>query len=260
MAPAVEHSAGYLSDILERKRRERRGPPPPQHEGDPPPARPFSGALRHAEGVAVIAEVKRRSPARGALAPDLDVASLVRRYEDGGAAACSVLTDSGFDGSLDDLRTARRACGLPLLRKDFLLEPWQCAESRGAGADAVLLIVAALPGELLGEMLDAARLCGVEALVEVHAAAELETALASGATLVGVNNRNLHTFEVDLATSLSLAPLFPPHVVRVSESGIATASDARKLGDAGYDAVLVGEALVRSADPASLVKELTACG
>lgn len=257
----MTRAAGYLDAIVARKRAELAQVPPAAAEASElAPVRPFAAKLRAAVGLAVIAEVKRRSPVKGDLAPDLDLPRLVQMYEAGGAAACSVLTDSGFSGTLDDLRSARAVSDLPLLRKDFLLEPGQCAEARAAGADAVLLIAAVLEGSLLAEMLAAAEQAGVEALVEVHDSTELERALAAGAHLVGVNNRDLQTFEVHLETSLSLARQLPPEVVRVSESGIAGVADARKVAEAGYDAVLVGEALVRSPDPAALVAELSSCG
>ena len=252
-------ATGYLTSILERKRAELRESPPTVVRTDGH-GRPFTATLRRRDGVAVIAEVKRRSPMKGPLAPSADAAALCLLYERGGAAACSVLTDSGFDGSLDDLRVARNACTLPLLRKDFLLAPRQGAEARAAGADAVLLIAAALPGVALEEMMAAAVEAGVEALVEVHDGVELDRALEAGATLVGVNNRDLETFEVHLETSLSLGPRVPDGVISVSESGITSGADARKLREAGFDAVLVGEALVRSDDPAALVREIAACG
>jgi indole-3-glycerol phosphate synthase len=256
----VEDSTGYLTSILERKREELRAAPPQvAARGELPPRHAFAPALCRPAGLCVIAEVKRRSPVTGDIAPDLDVDERVRLYEQAGAAACSVLTDSGFDGYLSDLEAARSACSLPILRKDFLLDPRQCSESRDAGADAVLLIAAALPGSALDELLAASWEVGLETLVEVHREHELVRALEAGATLVGVNNRDLETFEVRLNTSLTLAPLFPPEVVRVSESGIASAAAARQVADAGYDAILVGEALVRSADPAALIEELS-CG
>jgi indole-3-glycerol phosphate synthase len=255
MAP----SYGYLTDIIERKRAELRASPPRPGPSPTAAARPFAATLRRPSELTVVAEVKRRSPVKGDIDPGLDPIDLVRRYEEGGAAACSVLTDSGFAGTLTDLEEARAACDLPLLRKDFLLDPAQCVEGRAAGADAVLLIATALGGALLDEMMAAAADAGVEALVEVHDEAELERALAAGAKLVGVNNRDLQTFEVHIDTSLRLAGLFPPDAVRVSESGIINGGDAGKVRDAGYDAVLVGEALVRAADPGALIAELSRC-
>ena len=250
---------GYLTDILERKRAELRASPPRPVDAVLPPARPFASALRRRGELAVVAEVKRRSPSKGDLAPGLNPARQVILYEQGGAAACSILTDSHFDGTLADLRAARDATELPLLRKDFLVDPRQCAEGRAAGADAVLLIVAALEGTQLSEMLDAASEAGAEALVEVHDEADIDRALEAGASLIGVNNRDLHTFAVDLETSVRLAPRFPDGVTRVAESGITNGPDARKLADAGYHAVLVGEALVKTPDPIVLLNELR-CG
>ncbi len=223
------------------------------------PTLPFAAALRGPDGLRVVAEIKRRSPVKGDLAPGLDAVAMARVYEDAGAAACSVLTDSGFDGRLEDLEAVRDAVAIPLLRKDFLIDPRQCVEARAAGADAVLLIVAALPGGAFAEMLTAAAEAGVEALVEVHSEGDLERALGAGARLVGVNNRDLHTFGVHIETSLRLAARFPPDVVRISESGIADAASARKVFEVGYDAVLVGEALVKAPDPAALLEELSLC-
>jgi len=256
----VAATTGYLTDILVRKRAELAASPLlAVTVSDLSPTRPFGAALRAPDRLTVVAEVKRRSPVKGDLAPDLDPVALARDYERGGASACSVLTDAGFAGTIDDLAAVRTATTLPLLRKDFLLDPRQCIEARAAGADAVLLIAAALPGGHLAEMVSAARDAGVEALVEVHDEDDLARVLDAGARLVGVNNRDLQTFEVHIDTSLRLAPLFPAHVVRVSESGIADAATARKVRDAGYDAALVGEALVKAADPARLVAELSAC-
>jgi indole-3-glycerol phosphate synthase len=221
-----------------------------------PPARGFARALT-AGRPAVIAEVKRRSPSRGDLAPRLDVVARVEGYVRGGAAAVSVLTEPHhFSGSNDDLVAVRRAVPVPVLRKDFTVAPVQVWEARAIGADAVLLIVAALDGEALGALLAEAAAAGLDALVEVHTEAEVERALAAGATLVGVNNRDLATFEVDLATAERLAPLLGSVPVRVAESGIAVPEDAARMAAAGYHAVLVGESLVRSDDPAGLVARL----
>ncbi len=223
-----------------------------------PAARDFAGALA-APGLQVIAEVKRRSPSAGSLAPALDPAAQAAAYEVGGAAAMSVLTEPDhFGGSLDDLRAVREAVGLPILRKDFTLHPAQVWEARAAGADAVLLIAAVLDDRELGALLAEAQAAGLAALVEVHTAAEARRAAAAGAGLIGVNNRDLATFTVDLATAEAIAPELPPDALRVAESGIAGATDAARMAAAGYHAVLVGEALVRAADPAALVAELRA--
>lgn len=221
-----------------------------------PPSPSFRDAL-DAAGMAVIAEVKRRSPSRGDLAPDLDPVTQATRYATGGAAAVSVLTEPEFfAGSAADLTAVSLATGLPVLRKDFILEPVQVWESKAMGAAAVLLIVAALDDERLSLLLGAAAEAGLDALVEVHTVDEAERAVGSGAPIVGVNNRDLTDFHVDLATSEKLAPLLADVPVTVAESGIFGADDVRRLAAAGYDAVLVGEALVKSDDPAALLQQL----
>jgi len=225
--------------------------------GAQPSARGFTAALRAAEGLAVIAEVKRRSPSRGDLAADLDPAALARAYERGGAACLSVLTDGGFfGGSADDLRAARSATGLPALRKDFTVSAADVCDTRIMGADAVLLIAAALDDAELAELHALAGDVGLDALVEVHDEAELDRALAVGATLVGVNQRDLVTFDVDHQRAVRVGRRMPPAVVRVAESGIRGPGDAAALAAAGFDAVLVGESLVTHADPAAAVAAL----
>ena len=221
--------------------------------------RDLEGALRPAPGgVALIAEVKRASPSRGVLAADIDPAALARRYAAAGAAAISVLTDAKyFRGSLEDLVQVRAAVGVPVLRKDFTLDEYQLWEARAAGADAVLLIVAILPPPRLRDLLAAAKGLGLAALVECHTAAELDGALAAGSRVVGINNRDLGTFETRLETTLELAPLIPPGPIVVSESGFFTAADVRRVAAAGVRAVLVGEGLVRAPDVAAKVRELT---
>ncbi|HSJ34016.1 MAG TPA: indole-3-glycerol phosphate synthase TrpC [Acidimicrobiia bacterium] len=227
---------------------------------DMPPASSFRNALR-SDGISVIAEVKRRSPSRGDLDPELNPVAQAVRYAAGGAAAVSVLTEPEyFSGSPDDLATVAATLSVPVLRKDFIVHPAQIWEARGLGASAVLLIVAALGREELGGLLEVCRQAGVDALVEVHDADEVAVALAAGAEIVGVNNRNLADFTVDLATSEHLAPLLADVAVTVSESGISTAADAARMRAAGFNAVLVGEALVRSPDPAALVRELRGDG
>lgn len=223
---------------------------------DAAPVRPFAGALRR-PGLQVIAEVKRRSPSAGVLDAALDPARQARRYEEGGAAALSVLTEPEyFAGSLRDLTVARSATGLPALRKDFLLSEAQVWEARAAGADAVLLIVAALDDDELRRMLDAAAAAGVDALVEIHTDAEAARAIEAEAAVVGVNNRDLETFLTDPAVAERLASRLDDVAVRVAESGVDGGAVARRMEQAGYDAVLVGEALVRSPDPAALIREL----
>lgn len=221
-----------------------------------PPCRDFAGALR-APGLSLIAEVKRASPSQGEIRADLDPAALARTYADHGAAALSVLTDAPFfRGSLDDLRAARAAVVLPILRKDFLLAPYQIYEARAAGADAVLLITAALDDPTLHELHTLAGTLGMDALVEVHNAEELTRALAVEPAIVGINNRNLHTFDVRLETTEQLRPHIPEDVVVVAESGVQNAADARRLHRAGVDAVLVGTALVAAPDPGRKVEAL----
>jgi indole-3-glycerol phosphate synthase len=220
------------------------------------PVRPFRAALA-APGMSVVAEIKRRSPSKGDIAADLVPAVVAKAYTGGGADCLSVLTDGEFfGGSRDDLAEARAACDLPVLRKDFTVSQADVYDARAMGADAVLLIVAALtPAELSSFRLLANEL-EMAALVEVHDEAELERALDAGAKVVGVNQRDLRTFEVDRARAERLAAAIPPGVVKVAESGIADADDVARLDDAGYDAVLVGESLLTAADPGAAVRAL----
>jgi indole-3-glycerol phosphate synthase len=225
------------------------------------PPRDFVGALRRADGnLAVIAEIKRRSPSKGELSPDLDPERTARVYESGGAAALSVLTDLPFfGGSVADLQIARENTELPVLRKDFMIDEIQMFESRGIGADAVLLIVAALPfGSVLADLHALATDLGLAVLVEAHDEDEVERALGIGARIVGVNSRSLHTFEEDLAIAERLGALLPPETVRVAESAVRSVDDAQRMAAAGFDAVLVGEALVRAPDAAGLVAAMAA--
>jgi indole-3-glycerol phosphate synthase len=257
----------YLSEIVAAHRRMAADDPRDPHELleralAAPPARPFGEAIRSGRDagtaaghrLAVIAEVKRRSPSRGTLAADLDPAETARAYAAGGAACLSVLTDEQFfSGSADDLEAARAASGLPVLRKDFTVAPSDVFDARLMGADAVLLIVAALSDDELASLHELSLRVGVEPLVEVHDEAELERALAIGPTLIGVNQRDLATFEVDGRQAERLAASIPAQVVAVAESGIRNPDDARRLAAAGYDAVLVGESVVTSGDRASAV-------
>lgn len=223
----------------------------------PPPRRDFAAALRR-PGVSLIAEFKRRSPSRGALAAGADPAAAARAYEAAGAAALSVLTDARFfGGGLEDLRAARGATSLPTLRKDFILEPCQVAESAGPqGPDCLLLLAAALREDDLRALRLLAAACGQAALVEVHDEAELERALAAGAQIVGINNRDLRTFAVSLDTALRLAPKVPPSRLVVAESGVHSREDVLRLEAAGVNAILVGEALMSAPDPARKAAEL----
>ena len=206
---------------------------------------------------AIIAEMKKASPSRGVLSHSFDPAGLAREYELGGAAALSVLTDqSFFQGSLEDMRAAREAASLPVLRKDFTVDEYHVIEAAAHGADAILLIAAILETAQMRALRQLAARYRMAALVEVHTDAELERAIAAGADLIGVNNRDLKTFEVTLETSLRLAPRIPAGVVKVAESGIHSAADIRRLRDAGFDAFLVGEYLMQSAKPSEALRGL----
>jgi indole-3-glycerol phosphate synthase len=254
----------YLSEILDvhraRARADDRDVEALQAAaGQAPAPRGFAAALSSASaaGLAVIAEIKRRSPSQGDLDPSLDPGALAAAYAAGGATCLSVLTDTRFfGGSPDDLRAARAACPLPVLRKDFTVSDADVCDARLMGADAVLLIVAALDDEELARLHALAVCLGLDALVEVHDQHELTRALATGASLVGVNQRDLRTFEVDQRRALELVAAIPPAVVAVAESGVRHGVDAERLATAGYQAVLVGETLVRSADRVAALAEL----
>ncbi len=210
------------------------------------------------QGIAVIAEFKRRSPSAGSLRQRPSLVETVAAYEQGGAAALSILTEGpNFEGSLEDLRAARAACDLPLLRKDFIVDPYQLHEAFAAGADAVLLIVAALEQEQLVALHAATVELGLDVLVEVHDRAELERAVELGADIVGINNRDLRDFSVDLERTERLMDDVPPGVLVVSESGIARPEQLARLHSRGVSAVLVGETLMRAADPAAALRKLT---
>ncbi|WP_432563263.1 indole-3-glycerol phosphate synthase TrpC [Kineococcus sp. SYSU DK003] len=212
-------------------------------------------------GVKVIAEVKRKSPSKGALATIPDPAELAGQYEAGGASVISVLTEQRrFGGSLEDLRAVRCAVDVPVLRKDFVVESYQLWEARAWGADVVLLIVAALEQEALVSLIERTHSLGMTALVEVHTADEVARALDADARVIGVNNRNLKTLEVDNGTFADLAPLIPDSKVKVAESGVSGAHDVVEFARAGADAVLVGETLVRGDDPRRAVADLVAAG
>jgi indole-3-glycerol phosphate synthase len=220
--------------------------------------RPFNEALTR-PGLSLIAEFKRRSPSAGALAPEgLDIASQVTAYERGGAAALSVLTDEPhFGGSLADLRAARAACALPIIRKDFIVDPYQLYEAAVNGADAVLLIVAALGDENLRALHQEARGIDLDVLVEVHDEAEMDRALEAGAEVIGINNRNLDDMSVDVATTYELMPDVPAGKTVVAESGISSRAELAELERVGVDAVLIGGALMSNPDPEAKVRELT---
>jgi indole-3-glycerol phosphate synthase len=263
-------STGDIPDILRRiiahKRQEvaaqRYDVPLVQvraYASDAPAPRSFPAALRGDE-VAIIAEIKRASPSEGAIREgEFDPASIAGQYADAGAAALSVLTDEEFfAGRLEYLTAAREAVDIPVLRKDFIIDEYQIYEARGAGADAVLLIVAALPEALLRDLLALTQSLGMTALVESHNEAELEVALDSGAEVLGVNNRDLRTFEVDLGTTERLAEMVTDDRVLVAESGVHSREDIERLAGAGADAALVGTALMRADDPGEAVRGLTA--
>ncbi len=221
--------------------------------------RSFAGALAGDGGrtLSLIAEVKRASPSAGLIAENFEPVEIARRYEAAGANAISVLTDERFfQGHLDHLIAVRESVDLPVLRKDFVLEDVQIYEAAAAGADAILLIVAALRQDELERLLDVATACQMDALVEVHTLEEMDRALTTDAAIIGINNRDLTTFRVDLATTEELSEQVPPGVLLVSESGLRTAEDSRRVRASGVDAILVGEALMRSENVAKQVSEL----
>ncbi len=216
----------------------------------------FLGALRQSR-LAVIAEMKQRTPSMGVLSEDYRPADLAHAYTDGGAAAISVLTHmAGFGGRVEHIREVRAATDLPILRKDFVTDPYEVAEARACGADAVLLIVAAYEDTLLRDLIAVTKSRGLAGLVEVHDERETAAALEAGAQAVGVNHRNLRDFSVDLGLTQKLRKLVPEKVVLVAESGIHGSEDARRMREAGADAILVGELLMRSTDPAAQIREL----
>ena len=225
---------------------------------DVSPALDFVGALRREQGVSLIAEIKQASPSKGLLTDHFDPLQLAGLYSQNGAAAISILTDEPFfQGHLDYLALVRKHFPImPLLRKDFVIHPYQVYQARAYGADAILLIAAILPPDELKALLDLSQSLGMAALVETHDRQELETALSVQPNLVGINNRNLNDFSVNIETCLSLCEQIPTKVCCVSESGIHTAEDMRRMAAAGVDAVLVGEALITAHDPAGKIKEL----
>ncbi|MFN8543050.1 MAG: indole-3-glycerol phosphate synthase TrpC [Candidatus Binatia bacterium] len=256
-----------LDDILANKRDEveaRRRAQPRERLRDEPlyyqARRGFRAARASAAPPAVIAEIKRASPSRGVIRQDFDPPAHARSYAAAGATALSVLTDERFfQGALAHLVAVRAAVGLPCLRKDFVVDPWQIEEARAFGADAVLLIAAACDDVLGRELLAAAAAAGLDVLVEVHDERELEWALGAGASLVGVNNRDLRTFRTTLETTERLAPLVPPGVLLVAESGIRTRADVARMCAAGARALLVGEAFMAQPDPGAALRELLGC-
>jgi indole-3-glycerol phosphate synthase len=257
---------GVLDEIISHKRSELERRRAHRPVGDLqaacrrlPTALDFAAALRPSppRRVSLIAEVKKASPSQGILKADLDPVAQSRAYARAGADAISVLTDlKYFRGSLDDLVAVRSAVAVPILRKEFIIEEYQLWESRASGADAVLLIVAALDRQTLGDLLQAAKGIGLGTLVEAHTAEDLDRALELGAAVVGVNNRNLQTLRTSLDPSLQLLPRIPPGTVAVSESGISTAADVERVVRAGAHAILVGEGLLRANDVDTKIREL----
>lgn len=255
--------SGILAEILESKRREIEALSSPEGRrrighmlGQAPEPRGFRAALETGGSFRIIAEIKKASPSRGILVQDFDPARLAREYAAGGAAALSVLTDAPyFQGGLPDLKVARAAAPLPVLRKDFILDESQVEESRGWGADAVLLIACVLEVNLLGRLMRRVNALGMEALVEVHDLQDLSRALDAGAGIIGVNNRNLSSFQVSLGVSLELVGRIPPGILRVSESGVASRSDLELLSAAGYEAFLIGESLLVAGDRSARLRE-----
>ena len=265
ITPLIDTVPDILARIVTRKREDLAGAAPPprdrwEHEATLrlPNRRDFRASLT-ARTPAIIAEVKKASPSKGVLSKDFDPARIAAAYARGGAAALSVLTDAPFfQGSLADLASARAAAPLPALRKDFIIDRVQILEAAAHGADAILLIAAILTEREICDFREEAARLHLAALIEVHNRAELDTAIAAGADLIGVNNRDLATFQVTLQTSLDLAPHMPKGALLVSESGIHSAADIALLRHAGYSAFLVGEHLMKSGDPAAALAQLVA--
>jgi indole-3-glycerol phosphate synthase len=228
-----------------------------EHRLPEEPARPFAAALKHTGRLGLIAEIKKASPSKGIIAADFDHKKVASEYRDSTADCLSVLTESDFfQGNLNYLRDARDISGKPCLRKDFIIDQYQIAQARLYGADCILLIAAILKDWEIRAFKHAAREYGMDALLEIHDEIEAQRAIANGCAFIGINNRDLRTFEIDLATTEKLRPLLPSTAIVVAESGVATREDARRLRNAGADALLVGETLMRSGDPAAAIADL----
>ena len=246
---SVAHRKRVLPDVALKIAVEKKVAPP----------RDFPGALTRAGKINIISELKKASPSRGVIREEYAPAVLAASLEEAGAAALSVLTEEDFfSGSLGDLKEASRVTKIPILRKDFIVDPWQVWETRAAGADSFLLIAAVLQDAELRELLELGRTLKMEALVEVHSREELQRVLDAGARILGVNNRDLRDFQVHLETSLSLAEAIPEECIAVSESGLRTYDDLARLQRAGFDAFLIGEHVMRSADPGAALRALLA--
>ena len=244
---SVAHRKHVLPDVALKMAVEKKVPPP----------RDFAGALARAGKINIIAELKKASPSRGVIREGYAPAALAASLEEAGAAALSVLTEEDFfSGSLGDLKEASRVTKIPILRKDFVVDPWQVWETRAAGADSFLLIAAVLHDAELRDLLELGRTLKMEALVEVHSREELQRVLDAGARIIGVNNRDLRDFQVHLETSLSLAEAIPEECIAVSESGLRTYDDLARLQRAGFDAFLIGEHVMQSVDPAAALRAL----
>ena len=257
MAKILDEIAKYKRDFVARRIADSPVAEVCARAQDTPRPADFTGALRAAGGIALIAEVKKASPSKGVIREDFDPAAIAEAYGSNGARALSVLTDEAyFQGCDEFLVIARRAGGIPVLRKDFTIDPYQIHEARLIGADAILLIVALMDGGQLEDFQGIGRDLGLAVLVEAHTSAELERALEAGADLVGINNRDLQTFETNLDTTFQLRPHVPPGITFVSESGIDSHDHVRQLEEAGVDAILVGESLMRQPDVGAAVRAL----
>ena len=256
MADILQEIAAYKREYVQQSKRRRPLADVRSAAGDQAPPADFAGALQ-GDGIAVIAEIKKASPSKGVIREDFDLEQIAAAYAENGAAALSVLTDEAyFQGCDDYLSAARRVAELPVLRKDFTIDAYQIHEARVIGADAILLIVALMDGGQLEDFIGLSTELGMSTLVEAHDADELQCGLASGGTIIGINNRDLKTFNTTLETTFALHPAVPAGVTTVSESGINSSDDVERLAAAGVDAILVGEALMREPDPGAKLREL----